>query len=200
MEIDLNKDQYPLLPLGNIMEFEHISDGILEEILIEQYQYLDHLGQNLIKNKVMNNNICEELLIFVNDNYLPLIHIDTIFESSKQTEVIAEFTYEFICVDNVNIILPQLMNQNELKDPFEICSINNDSLKEFLFNVIKIRCDGLRKINKLNSNMKIHREFIKWLFYSDLVDNQIDLFVENFINPVVDKYGQELYSRVLTSF
>jgi hypothetical protein len=199
MEIDLNRDQYPLLPLGNIMEFKDISDVILEEMLINQYQYLEHLGTNLIKDQVVNNIICEELLNFVNDNYLPIIHIDTIFESSKQTEVIAGFVYEFLCVDNVNIILPQLMIQNDLKDPFEICSINNDSFREFLFNTIKVRCDGLKKINELSSNVKIHREFVKWLFYSDLVDNQIELFIENFINPVVNKYDQELYSRVLTS-
>jgi len=200
MEIDLDREQYPLSPLGNMMELKDTTDVILEEIIIEQYEFLERLGINLINDQIVDITIFENILIFVNDNYLPIIHINTIFENSKQVGMIGTFVYEFICTDIINIILPQIMVKQDITDPTDLYSINSDSLKEFFFNIITSRCDLLKSVNQISSNVTIYNEFIKWLFYSDLIDNQIENFIENFLTPVIDKYDQELYSRALTSF
>lgn len=169
---------------------------ILEESIVQQYENLENLGEDLLESSNVRDVSLIRLIGYVEENYLPISNIDTILESPQQTQILGRFLYKLICVDLLNTILPNTMKMLGLSDPSELCILSLDSLREHLLRVTKIKLEALRTINVIPNNT-VHGELLKYVSYVDFLDNNIESLLENFIIPVVDKYYVEIHSRTL---
>jgi hypothetical protein len=172
------------------------NQDILEESIVNQYENLENLGEDLLESNDVRDVSLIRLIGYVEENYLPISNIDTILESPQQTQILGRFLYKLICVDLLNIILPNTMKMLGLSDPSELCILSLDSLREHLLRVTKIKLEALRTINVIPNNT-VYGELLKYVSYVDFLDNDIESLLENFIIPVTDKYYVEIHSRTL---
>jgi len=187
-------------------EYKNISEGFKEEendlfnnLIREQielqYINLQNLGIDYIEQHIIDNNIYSDLIEFINESYVSIINIQTFFDNPVQLQVVGKSIYEIFCVDMINEIIPKLLKKFNLQDSTEIEILSQSFIKDGLFNIGKTKLDILQKIYNINNSNKIRYQIIKNGLFIDIIDNDIEMLLENFIFPISEKYASVFYSR-----
>lgn len=188
----------PLNIQSSIKDLKTNKQEQLYELIVSQYKDLNYIGiDHLTNERDIDNLMLYDMISYINENYIGIINIDSILDSSIRTQMIGRFIYIFICTDLTNIILPKIMVDLNLDSPNSISSLNADSLKEVILNVIRGKINILKSINQNSLNDDIYIELLKWTYYVDLMDNNIDNFIEHVIIPLCDRYETDIVSNTI---
>ena len=188
--------QVPPITVEGMLESVRSSEDIMiNELISEQYKNLQNLGIDHIKDNGVNDRTLFEFIAYVNYNYLPIINIESILDTPIYTQLIGRFIYKFICMDMINYIIPKTMTKIGIGNPSEFPTLNEDILKEQILHTIKCKIDVLKKLNLETNNNVIYQELLKWVFYIDLIDNDISIFIESYIIPVCISYTVDIISN-----
>lgn len=171
----------------------------LRRDICAQYKDLKGLGIDLIEDCEVDDQLFHELINYVDQNYVPIINIEAIMDSPIVVQTIGRFLYRFICIDMIKYILPSAMKSLSITDPRELVVLNQVSLKEAMIRTIKSRIDAIKEIRSKadKSTTELYAELLRFVYYIDLIDNDISQLLEAFITPVCDAYSVNIISRNL---
>jgi len=181
----------------------------LQQPIKDQYISLKNLGTDLTKNieKKYLLYIYEDLINFVNENYLSIISADDILASPIQTLNIGKNVYKFLIVDCVNTIIPHYMNTINCIDIEQFDSylkkvLKNDTsnFKTSFIKPIKSILDRFLSLQNLDNtalkNKKYSNILEKYSYYIELINyGDSENFLYNFFHPVVTIYSDEIKWR-----
>lgn len=156
--------------------------------LSDQYINLNNIGINYLEDIYVSDGVLQDIIEYVNDAYLPIMNIDVIFEAPNQIQLIGRFIYEFMCVDMKNNLLPNVMKLLNLHNSDELKTISYDLIKEYLLRAVQLKMKNLQKILKEASIEDARYELLKFTYYIDLLDNNIEKLQDQYIIPMIDKY------------
>jgi hypothetical protein len=167
----------------------------LSNVLIEdQYQNFNNLGINFLEGKQFSDDNFANVVDFVNDNYLLINNVDLIMSNAKSLQVMGRYIYELICIDLVNEILPKLLKREQLL-PETLLTIDAIELKQLLMSIILEKIEALREIIQEVRNIEVKTLLLKWSYFLDLFDNDLEMFKENVLSPIIIKYQTKLFAN-----
>lgn len=188
--------QVPPITIEGMLEHVRMSnDMMVNELLTIQYAYLDNLGIDYLQNDGANDMTLINFIKYVNDNYLPIINISTILETPYFIQIMGKFIYSFICIDCIKQLIPKIMTSLDFKQPSQLCTIDDNILREQLIRIIKMKIDILKDMLTKAYNTNVHKSLLKWIFYVDLCDNDLSQFIINYLIPVCQKYEVDIISN-----
>ncbi len=186
----------PLNTIDNTYYIDNYNNFILSQGVKDQYENLDQLGINFIDQKTISDDIYIELLMYVHENYFPIMNIEMIFETPKLLPIIGSYVYHFICLDLINIILPKCLMYFDIEDPQELYSVSSDALiLTILQNIVIPKIEMLKILNTKKSDIAMYNELLKWTFYVDILDNDCQFLCEKLIFPIVGKYEMDILCK-----
>jgi hypothetical protein len=199
---------------AQLAKMEKIS--ALQTIFKDQYQKLDNLGEDLIlefSNELSDDevrfSIFSEMIKFINENWLTIGDIDNLSEDPDRINIAGEYIYSFICVDNINAILPAFVEIIGCSDISEFDNYINlqysDNYSKFradYISIIQTTINQLLKLQSLDENVKRDKKYqkilAKYYYYQELVDYcDVETFLTNYIRPVINKYFSTLLWRLI---
>lgn len=182
-----------------------------KDIIFDQLVDFNNLGQDMFKvlnmDDYIKHKILQDLIDYCRDNYLNLIDVDFI-QNSTQLEKIGFGVYSFLCVDCFNMILPNLIDQLRIQNVAQFDRIiikkadNINYIKTQLLTNISDVVNNLLKLQKIDhtisTDMSYKTLINRFGYYLELIDfSDSYKFVENYIRPVLNKYFDQLMWRTL---
>lgn len=187
-----------LNPVINLIEIHKDQQEHYKELITNQYQNLINLGINYIEHIIIDIETFEDMFDYVSNNYLPIPRYDYIVEHPNHIQIFGKFTYEFLCVDLLNWIVPRTCTNNGIMNSLDLRYIQIPALKEMLLRTIITRLNNLKAINNQLSISQSQKDLYQIAFYVDLVDNDISGLVESFIIPMINRYETEIDATILS--
>jgi len=189
-----------------LSQYNNTYDGIIQERfdnlntfirleIEEQYINLNNLGIDFIKDSVINDDIYIDFINYIDDSYISIVNIQNIFDNPIQLQIIGKQIYQIFCVDIINEIIPRLLKYLEIKDSLELELVSESLIKDGLFNISQKKLELLKKLHDVNLSSLIRYEIIKTTLFIDIIDNDIESLLENFIFPICEKYASVFYSK-----
>jgi hypothetical protein len=182
-----------------------------KDIIFDQLVDFNNLGQDMFKvlnmDDYIKHKILQDLIDYCRDNYLNLIDVDFI-QNSTQLEKIGLGVYSFLCVDCFNMILPNLIDQLRIQNVAQFDRViikkadNINYIKTQLLTNISDVVNNLLKLQKIDHTISTDGSYKllinRFGYYLELIDfSDSYKFVENYIRPVLNKYFDQLMWRTL---
>ncbi len=172
--------------------------NLINEKIKEQYVDLRHLGIDDLKDENnIDNDIYIELLSFINDNYIPLVHLEYVLHDDKKIQQFGYSCYRLLVVDLLNDILPKICIKNKIVRSEELLTIDIYPLQNMMMDYIESKLNNLRKIKYTTMSQPMRLEIMINMFFLDILDNNIEQLVSKFIHPMICKYEDLLDSKIL---
>lgn len=204
----INHTINPIL-IGN----EYVDHDMLNEnqqIIKNQYKKFNDLGKNLFTDIELSYKkiLAQELIEYINSNYVSIIDIDETTISTNRLIEISELVYKFICVDCYNVIIPNYLNQTNCFDlnQFDIYfknNLNNDisNFKTSFLKTINTIIGEFTALEKLDSSVRSdenYKEILKrYGFYMELINYGDSYnFLFNYFRPVFLKNKDDIIWRI----
>lgn len=192
------KSQDPNINLSDIAEYNHIEEQrALADIVERQIEDLQDLGHNLFDDSKIDNSTLTDVLMYVNENYIPIPYIETIIVDPNTIDKVGRFTYELFVVELLNYIVPKMLLALDLKDPTELPMVDYDGFKSTLKQVTLDRLESIRKLYTSSGNEELYTLVLKWTFYYDLFDGNLENFIERVITIMVNTYDTKITSKMI---
>lgn len=169
----------------------------ISEALQEQYINLDRLGQNLIATEYVEDDTFADLILFTSENYFPIINLDQLMDSSNSIQLVGRFLYNLYCIDLFKELIPKAMINSGLHKCEELIVIDPVDLKGSLLSAVSNKLKPLRIISNNTPNIEISYEIYKYSFYIDVIDTDAINFINNYIQPLIIRYGDEIEDRLI---
>lgn len=151
-----------------------------------QYEQLYNLGTNFLDEYVTPEDLLE-MLNYINNEYIAIDMLPNISEDPQKIEIVGTFVYELLFVDLINKILP-LTEEDTL-----LASLGE--LKNELLVVIN---NVLTVMSNLN-NDNLTRELHKYSLALELFDNDLEMFMENYLMIILYRYSSIINATRLTN-
>lgn len=194
----VTKSQDPNINLGQIAELNHLEEQrLLADVVERQIQDFEDLGNNLFDDNELDNFILVDVLTYVAENYIPIPHMETIIVDPSTVSKVGRFAYELFVVDLLDYIIPKMLLQLDLKDPVELPIVNYDGFKSTLKQVVLDRLEGIQRLYKASGSEELYTLVLKWTFYYDLFDGNLENFIENVITIMVNAYETKITSKLI---
>jgi len=194
----ISKTQDPNINLKDIAEISHIEQQHMLNSIIERQIYeFQSLGTNLLDDEEIDNSILADMLVFINDNYISIPSIESVITHPEVISRIGRYAYELFAVHLTNYIIPSALMKLDIKDPLALNVVNNDSIKSLMQKVIQTKLHSIQKIYSETNNKRIYEEVLKWTFYHDLFDSNLEEFIENTIKIIVNSYEIKIFSQMV---
>ncbi len=189
--------------------------SILGDILRKQYEDLENLGVNILlnNNEDFDDNtkiaVFSPMIQFINDNYITIGDIDTTHSSPIRMVLAGEYLYSFICVDNLNSILPAFIDLLGCVDMDDFETIINNkysnnigSFRKDYLSVIHMTIEQLLNLKKLDKSVAQDNKYVKLLanyyYYQELIDfGDCEKFLYEYVCKVLRKYFDTLLWKIL---
>lgn len=211
----------------DIQSFDHVDNQVyynpelyldmdqyieIKEIIFNQLQNFNNLGQDLLvdlaDNNIIKNKIYNDIIDYSKENYINIIETDY-YLNQTHLEKVGKTVYSFLCVDFINVILPKIFeNLNILSlEQYNLIIYKKyaqdlNFIKKQILLVIGDITQNLLKLQELDPtvvNDKSYKELIgKYGYYLELIDfSNSNNFLENYLNPVVNKTFNQIIWRTI---
>lgn len=194
----VSKSVDPNINHKDIAELNYIeSQKALQEIVERQIQELTDLDHNLFDNDVLSNTILSDVLLYVNDNYITIPGIETIIVDASTLSRVGRYVYELYAVELLNYIIPNVLLSMDLKDPVELTVVSPEGIKSAIHNVALKRLDSIKQLYVSTGSDELYEQILKWTFYLDLFDANLEDFIERVLTVLVNQYNTKLFSKLI---
>ena len=166
----------------------------LEVLIEDQYIKIRDIGIDYIEDKNIDPCIYQNLVIFINDNYVPIVQFEEIISNERHLLVFGKILYSFLILDLYKTILPKLISSGLGKSSIDLRYLNIDEWKYHLSLAVTERIRSLNIIRQTSDNIDLQNEQFKFTYYLDLIDNDITGLIESFIIPMINLYFVEIDS------
>lgn len=209
-EIDSLTKINPIFETPNFNIINREEYDSINNLVKMQYVDLNNLGKNILEKVEINYKllIYDEMLEFVDRNYFSVIDLNLANTFSNKKIELGDYIYKFLCVDCLNVILPNYFNTIGCinLDQFELYlhhTINND-VNKFKNGFIKVinntieQCFKLSNIDKTVLDDKKFKDILRrYGLYIEFINYDDNLnFLNNYIIPVMNKYESDLLWRM----
>jgi hypothetical protein len=197
----ISKLQHPIINNVDIVESEYITNQLLINSIVEQQILnLNNLDFNIINelDSDISTNTLMDILYWVNENYISIPNLESILQSPDVIRQIGTYVYSLFTTELLTIILPSILIQLGINDPSLLNTANNEAIKTTLQQIILNKILVLSELyNKTDNNEFIYDEMLKWTFFNDLFDTNIDSFIEDTFKLIVNSYSALIYSNMI---
>jgi len=194
----ISKIQDPNINLLDINQQEYIVTQMdYSKIVDSQLSEFKDLDINVLEMVELSNLIFTDCLVLVNENYITIPGIETILVDPNTLNLIGKFIYELFVNELLNYILPNMLLTLDLKDPTELTVLAYDGFRSTLQQVTSERLTSIKELYVKSGNSKLYIQLLKWTFYVDLFDNDLENFIDRVIIPILDLYRLNILSRVI---
>jgi len=194
----ISKRQDPNINLIDIFEISYLE--IQEErakVIERQIEAFDDLDINLLENFEISNNILIDVLLFVNNNYIMIQGIETIISDPNTLNKVGSYVYELFTVELLNYILPKILLNLDLKDPSDLTVLAYDGFKSTLQQITLERLLSIKELYVKSGSSELYNQLIKWTFYHDLFDSDLEQFFDQVIRILVNLYNTKILSKMV---
>jgi len=193
------KSHSPNINLQDIADIDHFEAQQALAIIVErQIEDLEDLDHNLLDDDgQLDNSTLADVLMYVNSNYITIPYIETIVVDPNTVDKVGKFTYELFVVELLNFIVPKMLLALDLKDPVELPMVNYAGFKSTLKDVTLARLESIRKMYTISGNEELYTLVLKWTFYYDLFDGNLENFIERVISILVNTHGTKITSKMI---
>lgn len=184
----------------------------IDQELKQQYINFENMGIDLISDIDDDNEELRtalyEMVEFIHNQYLPIIHYDTIMISPTEFMSSARTIYNLFCVDFYNVIIPNyLENINCLDidqfDKYFDNTLNGEpqNVRTGFIKVLLNVCDKLKKLSTIDPTIKTNKGFSSLLTrynsYAEIINfNESTDLVMNYFRPLFIKNKDNLIWRL----
>jgi len=185
---EITEDAYNT-PLKN--QKEELIDLWNKEIIpsiVTQIYDLNELGVNILSINnvdVLDVDFFVELIQYCDENYISIQQLDDILSNELKLNLFGRYIYEFYAVDCLHLI-STILSISKYKSNLQLINLNSDELKDLFFKAISFKLEILNHLSPIESDIKGERT--KYMFYLDLVDNDLTNFIENYLRPITAAY------------
>ncbi len=154
----------------------------LYDNLKSQIYNLNNLGFNYLLEENINNLDRDEiysLLEYTHKNYLQINQFERIIQNDIEMYTVFKYCYELYIIDFHESIIPFL---KVIYPELDITCQSLTDLRGDLFKFINMRVNNLSRLPELK------QEKMKYLFYLDLFDNNLEKFCVNYLTPILSNY------------
>jgi hypothetical protein len=145
----------------------------LELLLKTQYINFENIGINYLKDvDIIYDEICLDFLDYIDSNYINIRYLENIKSDGFKLQSYTRNIYEILFVDIIDILnkIDIVYDQNTLK--FNICQYFSNYL------------DAMNKIKSISKDLDLKNQILKNSIGLDLFDNDLELFITNFLAPI----------------
>ena len=149
----------------------------------QQIYYLNDLGVNYltINNiQTLDINFFRELIQFCDETYINIPELDDILSNDLKVNIFGRFVYEFYAIDCITLLKYIVQLKEEITSLENLLFLSSNDLRNYLLNAISSKLELYRQVASLKPNLNM---YTKYLFYSDMVDNDLERFNENYLQP-----------------
>jgi len=194
----ISKSQDPNINLIDIAEFSYIDEQRdLSKIIERQIGEFIDLDFNLLNDSEISNVIFIDVLLFVNNNYIDIPGIETIITDPNTLNKIGSYIDELFTVELLDYIFPQMLLSLDLKDPTELTVLAYDGFKSVLQQITYNRLISIKELYVISGNNELYNQLLKWTFYYDLFDANLENFIDRTVSILVNAYDERILSKMI---
>lgn len=194
--------RYPLLSKENL--FCEIELAEVNEVIPVIQNQIENLNELLIPQDFniyspYLDDFVEDEFIYINQNYFNLHNYDEILDNEVQARLIFSYLYELIVQDLLEDILPNILKNNDYKAQ-DLLILDLIELKSIIFKHLENKLKTFGKVKNTIDDSSDYDlvEFtrMKYTYYFDLFDSDLENFRNNLLHPIIIKYEDEINSKV----
>ncbi len=212
---DVDDPKNVLDPVVHQQLYQNELVDIVESNIKKQYQQFENLGQNYLQmftNELQDGDkyqILSNLVVYVNEHILPLVDLDNLNGDKERTLTAGTYIYELICVDTYASLIPALMELIGITSVEEFDNLINtlylDSPGRFktdFLSTIQMTIEQLLKLQKITPDVQNDKQYQKLLgkyyYFQEVIEfGDCEMFLTNFIRPVISKYSSDFIWKLL---
>jgi len=167
----------------------------------QQYKTFDNIGFDLISeygyDLELKDDIFEEFILYVDENYTGISVKEHIFNSSENTYIYATLIYELLFIDMVKTTLPKLMETMNITSSLELLTIEYTELRTKLIDQINLQLITLSSASQLQKIPNLETLKIKLLFMTEeILSGEFRDMYTNYFVPLINKQQDLIDSNV----
>ncbi len=209
----------------HLLEYDHVDNQVFyrpedhfdyekydsyREVLMEQLQFFDNMGIDIVKESDIDDRIrtrlFQDIIEFVDEHYLNIV---SFINNENELAKISNTVYQFLCIDCFNILLPKLIEDLQIVDIASFDRIlrtrmltNPHFLKDKLRTTISDILKNLLKLQNLDHNISEDKQYRllveKFGHYLELIEFcDQNKFLVNYIRPNLSKNFHMILWRTL---
>jgi len=196
----VSKSIDPNINLGDIAAIDYLErQKMLLSVVERQIHELTDLDYNLFNDdEVVGNAILVDILVFINDNYIAIPGIETVISDPNTVSKIGRYAYELFTVELLNYIVPQMLLSLGLNDPTELIVLPYDGFKSKIHQITLKRLTSIKEVYVKSGNEALYDELLKWTFYLDLFDTNLEDFIDRVIVAITNDYNSKIVSKLVS--
>lgn len=198
--------RYPLLSKENLYcEIELAEINEIIPIIQTQIEKLNELliPQDFNIYSPYLDDFVEDELVFIDNNYFNLHNFDEMMDNEVQSRLIFSYLYELIVTDLIEDLIPSILKNNDYTSQ-DLLVLDLNELKSEIFKVLQAKNKTFKKIKSTINESDKYNEFqynsMKYTYYFDLFDSDLENFRNNLLHPIIVKYQDEINSKVTKSY
>lgn len=185
--------EYPgFTPQINSFQLQQSRERELRELTETQYIDLENLGINHLEDETVSDSFFENILNFTHENYLPINQFDTIMQGGREIQLFGRFTYLYLCVDMINVILPKVLIHLGTTHSDTLVTFDQHTIRETIVSICLDRMNAIKQLTNITSNQSITYEKIKYAYYAELSDTYFSDFYTNYLEEVCYTYAHTI--------
>lgn len=187
----------------------------IQELIKKQYREYEDLGDDLLMEyqEQLDENglimIFRDLIPYVNENIITLGDIDNLDGTPSRLIEGGKFIYTFVCLDQVNSILPTFLESigcSSIEDldkkintsyATNIGRFRNDYLK-----IVQAMIEEYLKLTEIDQEVVQDKKFryslAKLYYFQEIVmHGDMEKFLHNYVRPEVNKYMGTMLWKII---
>jgi len=194
----VTKSQDPNINLKDIADINYSEhQRLLSDVVERQIQNFIDLDHNLFDEDVLSNNTLADVLLYTDKNYISIPGIETVLVDPTTLNKIGRYVYELFTVELLNFIIPEMLLTLGINDPTDLISNNYDTIKVTLHQVVAKKRSGISDVYLKSGNQEMYDQLLKWTFYQDLFDANLEDFIERVLTILVNDYDVKIFTKLI---
>jgi hypothetical protein len=208
----LDSIQHAVIETNDYIDRDELS--AFEDDIKQQYIEFDNLGIDVLSNLNFPNKnylieIYQDLLSYVNENYISIVDYDNTMSSIQKLYEVGEYVYKFICVEGFNSIIPKFVSNLECTDIDQFdqalrikFGYNFNLIKASLLKCAKSTSEEFLRLQKIDPTIINDANYLRLVnrhsYYIELIDfGNTERFITNYIRPVLSKNFAQILWRTM---
>lgn len=176
----------------NTFQVETDIQNEIIELAEQQYISLERLGYDIIEDNPMPDSFFQDIISYTHSNYLYIRDIDTIMNSGRELQLFGKLTYMCVCVDMIKFIIPKTMATLGAQTSEFLLTFEPIKLRETLIQTCLDRIKLISMFKDISSNTPLTYEQVKYSYYAELFDTDIEKFISHYLDVVCFEYSHTM--------